>query len=173
MTARAPEEFYRLICEESVTVLNQTPSAFAQLIEAQSHAPELSHALRYVIFGGEALQLRTLRPWVARNGVNAPQLINMYGITETTVHVPYRPLTAEEIASGHTSPIGEPIPDLRVYILNSRRQPVPIGVSGEIYVAGQGVARGYLRREELTQERFVSAPFVRDQAARMYKSGDL
>jgi amino acid adenylation domain-containing protein len=172
-TARSPEDFYRLLCDERVTVLNQTPGAFAQLSEAQAHHPEAAHSLRYVVFGGEALDLSTLRTWVARNPIGHPHLINMYGITETTVHVTYRRLSAEEIASDRSSPIGEPIADLRIYVLNAARQPVPIGVTGEIYVGGAGVARGYLNRAQLTEERFVPDPFSSDPGARMYKSGDL
>jgi acyl-CoA synthetase (AMP-forming)/AMP-acid ligase II len=126
-----------------------------------------------VIFGGEALELRALRPWVRRNGAQQPQLVNMYGITETTVHVTYRPLSQEEIESDGGSPIGRAIPDLRTYLLNRHRQPVPVGVAGEMYVAGAGVARGYLNREGLTAERFLRDPFSTDARARMYKSGDL
>jgi amino acid adenylation domain-containing protein len=173
MTARSPQEFYRLLCEEGVTVLNQTPSAFAQLIDAQAQSSENKHSLRVVIFGGEALELRMLRPWVERNGSERPQLVNMYGITETTVHVTYRSLSKEEIESERGSVVGKPILDLRVYLLDQYRQPVPIGVAAEIYVGGAGVARGYLNRPELTAERFISDPFSADPQARMYKTGDL
>jgi amino acid adenylation domain-containing protein len=173
ITARSPHDFYRLLCDEGVTVLNQTPSAFAQLVEAQAQSAEKQHSLRVVIFGGEALELSTLRPWVERNGAERPQLVNMYGITETTVHVTYRPLIREEIESERSSPIGRPIPDLRVYLLDPRRQPVPIGVTGEIYVGGAGVARGYLNRPELTAERFIEDPFSTDPQERLYKTGDL
>jgi len=173
ITARSPQEFYRLLCEEGVTVLNQTPSAFAQLIEAQAQSSEKKHSLRVVIFGGESLELRTLRPWVERNGAEKPQLVNMYGITETTVHVTYRPLAKEEIESERGSLVGKPIPDLRAYLLDQYRQPVPIGVAGEIYVGGAGVARGYLNRPELTAERFIADPFRAGRQARMYKTGDL
>src|SRR5262249_5305035 len=178
-TARSPQEFYRLLCEEGVTVLNQTPSAFAQLIEAQllieAQAPNApQHALRVVIFGGEALELRTLRPWVARNGIGQPRLVNMYGITETTVHVTYRELSEQEIqADSGGSPIGRAIDDLRVYVLDGSGEPAPLGVARELYVGGAGVARGYLNRPELTAERFIQDPFSGDPAARMYKSGDL
>src|SRR6185437_13074949 len=92
-TARSPDEFYRLICHEGVTVLNQTPSAFAQLIDAQRDQSNVKQSLRVVIFGGEALDFRMLQPWVERNGTECPQLVNMYGITETTVHVTYHRLT--------------------------------------------------------------------------------
>jgi amino acid adenylation domain-containing protein/thioester reductase-like protein len=173
LTTRSPSEFHRLLCMEGVTVLNQTPSAFAQLNDAQARAREEHLSLRLVIFGGEALEFRTLRPWVARNGAKRPQLVNMYGITETTVHVTYRRLTEEDIESERGSLVGRPIPDLQVHLLDGRSQPVPIGVAGEIHVGGAGVARGYLNRRELTAERFVRDPFSIDPNARLYKSGDL
>jgi amino acid adenylation domain-containing protein/thioester reductase-like protein len=174
LTARSPGEFYRLLCDEGVTVLNQTPTAFLQLIAAQGVSPERQHSLRVVIFGGEALEPRTLRPWIERNGATRPGLINMYGITETTVHVTYRPLTKEDIESPDSgTPIGSPIPDLRVYLLDRHQHPVPIGVPGEIYVGGAGVARGYLNRPELTTERFFTDPFNAHPHARVYRTGDL
>jgi amino acid adenylation domain-containing protein len=173
LTTRAPQEFYRLLCEEEVTVLNQTPSAFVQLIDAQAQSAEGRHSLRVVIFGGEALELRRLLPWVGRNGAEKPQLVNMYGITETTVHVTYRLLTEEEIGTERSSLVGKPIPDLRVFLLDRYLQPVPIGVAGEIFVGGAGVGRGYLNRPELTAERFIADPFSTDPQARLYKTGDL
>ena len=173
LTARAPSEFYKLLCDERVTVLNQTPSAFAQVIDAQADCEGRKHGLRLVIFGGEALELRTLRRWVERNGAETPQLVNMYGITETTVHVTYRRLTRKDIEEGSTSPIGRPISDLRVYVLNRERQSVPIGVAGEMYIGGAGVSRGYLNRRELTDQRFIPDPFSSDPLARLYKTGDL
>jgi len=174
-TSRSPQEFYRLLCARRVTVLNQTPSAFRQLVRAEEAlgvAPDL--ALRYVIFGGEALELQGLRPWFERHGDRSPQLVNMYGITETTVHVTYRPLTRGDLDRPvRGSPIGVPIPDLSVHVLDERLQPVSPGQSGEMYVGGAGVARGYLNRPELTAERFIPDPFSADPAARLYKSGDL
>src|SRR5439155_11212938 len=128
-------------------------------------------ALRLVIFGGEALELQSLKPWFARHGDERPQLVNMYGITETTVHVTYRPLRSADVISG--SVIGAPIPDLRVYILDRYGQPAPVGVPGEMYVGGAGLARGYLHREALTAERFVPDPFGPQPAARLYRSSDL
>ena len=173
LTARSPQEFYRLLCAAGVTVLNQTPSAFAQLIDARTQCPRAEHALRVVIFGGEALEPGMLRPWIKSHGTVQPRLVNMYGITETTVHVTYRPLTGKDVDSGRGSPIGKPIPDLQAYLLDSDRQPVPIGVVGEIYVGGAGVARGYLNQPELTAERFIQDPFSTDPRARLYKTGDL
>jgi amino acid adenylation domain-containing protein len=173
LVSRSPEEFHALLCREQVTVLNQTPSAFRQLSKADEAAPPGARlALRYVIFGGEALELESLRPWFERHGGESPRLINMYGITETTVHVTYRPLGVEDLAL-RSSVIGQPIPDLRLYLLDEQGQPVPVGVPGEIYVGGAGVAREYLARPELSAQRFVADPFSSLPAARMYRSGDL
>ena len=141
-----------------MTILNQTPSAFRQLISAQGESGKASR-LRHVIFGGEALDVASLKPWYEQNNGGSARLINMYGITETTVHVTYRPLEQvdSERRSGN-SPIGSRIPDLRVYILDSNREPVPVGVVGEMYVGGAGVARGYLNRPELTAENSSRIP---------------
>ncbi|HYD78842.1 MAG TPA: amino acid adenylation domain-containing protein [Paucimonas sp.] len=170
--ARSAEDFYALLCRERVTVLNQTPSAFRALVAAQAQSAE-QHALRYVIFGGEALEPHTLTPWIERNDPERTQLINMYGITEITVHATYRRMRREDIGQANASMVGRPIPDLRIYILDAQRQPVPIGVTGELYVGGAGVARGYLNRPELTAERFVPDPLGGDPQARLYKTGDL
>ncbi|WP_319925649.1 non-ribosomal peptide synthetase [Xenorhabdus littoralis] len=172
--ARSPQMFYSLLCREQVTILNQTPSAFRQLIAAQDALSSyLSHSLRCIIFGGEALELHTLAPWVARNPTHQTRLVNMYGITEITVHATYRELTESDIHSGRGSLIGQPLSDLRIYILDALGQPVPFGVAGELYITGAGVARGYLNRPELTAERFLADPFSPDSNTRMYKTGDL
>ena len=153
-TSRSPEDFYKLLQREQVTILNQTPSAFRQLMRVdQAELAKL--ALRYVIFGGEKLEPGTLLDWFERHGDAHPRLINMYGITETTVHVTFHPLTKADAERGQTSPIGVPIPDLQVFVLDRHGLPVPIGVKGELYVGGAGVARGYLNRPELTAERFA------------------
>lgn len=173
MTARSPQELYRLLCDERVTVLNQTPSAFTQLAEAQSLSAERQHSLRVVVFGGEALELHALRPWVARNGASKPRLVNMYGITETTVHVTYHPLTLELIQAERSVSIGKPISDLQIYLRDKWEQLVPVGIVGEIYVGGAGVARAYFNRPALTAERLVADPFTTGSGARLYKTGDL
>ncbi|MBV6325755.1 AMP-binding protein, partial [Duganella sp. HSC-15S17] len=142
LCARAPAEFYALLCRERVTVLNQTPSAFKQLIAAQAAAGSEAHSLRTVIFGGEALELRSLAPWIAANPGGNTRLVNMYGITEITVHATYREITPADVDAGLGSLIGQPLPDLRAYILDAHRQPAPIGVTGELYIGGAGVARG-------------------------------
>ncbi|HKX32076.1 MAG TPA: amino acid adenylation domain-containing protein, partial [Blastocatellia bacterium] len=172
--SRSPEAFLELLAWESVTVLNQTPSAFRQLIYAcESSAGSVDLKLRLVIFGGEALDLDGLRPWFDRYGDRHPQLVNMYGITETTVHVTYRALKREDLDRPGGSRIGRPIPDLQLHLLDSRMRPVPIGVIGEIYVGGAGVARGYLGRPELTAERFLHDPFTGLAESRLYRTGDL
>ncbi|PMQ04698.1 Tyrocidine synthase 3 [Dyella sp. AD56] len=167
--ARAPGEFHSLLCREGVTVLNQTPSAFRALAQVACQAEE-EHRLRVVVFGGEALDYRVLAPWIRRTPLFRTRLVNMYGITEITVHATLREVTEMDIASGD-SPIGRALPHQRLYVLDDKMRPVPAGVAGEIYVAGQGVVRGYLGREELTAQRFIADPFV--SGARMYRTGDL
>ncbi|MDI9894478.1 non-ribosomal peptide synthase/polyketide synthase [Rhodococcus sp. IEGM 1381] len=182
LTAREPKAFRELIARERVTVLNQTPTAFYHLIQADAEAAALPDAeplrLRWVIFGGEALDAGQLVPWYERYSSDAPRLVNMYGITETTVHVTYEPLDDGTVPNAGGSGIGRPIPDLGVYVLDDMLRPVPPGVLGEMYVTGAGVARGYLDRPGLTAGRFVPNPFASHEGgsptgARMYRTGDL
>ncbi|HEX2569410.1 MAG TPA: amino acid adenylation domain-containing protein [Polyangia bacterium] len=171
--SRSPADFHALLVREQVTVLNQTPSAFRQLVAADAEAPAGAQlALRYVIFGGEAVDLASVRAWMERHGDERPRLVNMYGITETTVHVTHRVLRREE-GPGVASPVGRALPDWAVYLLGPSQELVPVGVPGEIYVGGAGVTRGYLDRPGLTAERFVPDPFARTPGARLYRSGDL
>ncbi|MDX8400022.1 MAG: amino acid adenylation domain-containing protein, partial [Gallionellaceae bacterium] len=185
--SRSPDQFYDFLKQSGVTVLNQTPSAFRQLIDADERlqgAGESKFSLKWIIFGGEALDPRSLSAWVARHGLNTPQLINMYGITETTVHVTFHRLSAADIASG-SSVIGRPLPDLSIELVDRYGQHVPVGVGGEMLVGGAGVAKGYLNLPELTAERFVvnpqplisSLPVSHSssygEASRQYHSGDL
>ncbi|NYD51276.1 amino acid adenylation domain-containing protein/non-ribosomal peptide synthase protein (TIGR01720 family) [Actinomadura luteofluorescens] len=172
LTSRSPEDFLALLERERVTVLNQTPSAFYQLMAADKERPGADLALRYIVFGGEALDLGRLEDWYSRHPEDAPTLVNMYGITETTVHVSYLALDRVHTATATGSLIGTGIPDLRVYVLDGRLQPVPPGVVGELYVAGAGLARGYLNRPGLSAERFVADPHG-DPGTRMYRTGDL
>ncbi|MEV7731881.1 amino acid adenylation domain-containing protein [Streptomyces sp. NPDC088921] len=167
--SRDPHEFLRLLARERVTVLNQTPSAFGELVRADAELPYVSAelSLRHVVFGGEALDVTPVAEWFTRHAQDGPALVNMYGITETTVHVTGLPLTRERCDG-----IGEPIPDLRAYVLDAGLRPVPPGVAGELYVAGAGLARGYLGQPGLTAGRFVADPFGAP-GERMYRTGDL
>jgi amino acid adenylation domain-containing protein len=166
-TTRSPQALAELLVEERVTVLNATPTLFVSaqddLIRAGTDL-----ALRVVVFGGEALRPSALKPWFRRFGLDGPRLVNMYGITETTVHVTYRELAAADFEQD-VSPIGQPIPDLQIYLLDDHLNPVPPGVPGELFVGGAGVARGYLNRPELNSERFLQNPFG---SGRLYRSGD-
>ncbi len=172
--SRSPDSFAALLHTQAITVLNQTPSAFSQLSSAEVSSPtvEATH-LRWIIFGGEALDPRILQPWFERHGDRSPQLVNMYGITETTVHVTAYALTTTDVHSTVQSPIGRPLADLQVYVLDTHMQPVPIGVTGELYVGGAGLSHGYLHRPELTAARFVPHPFSQQPGERLYKTGDL
>ncbi|MFI9631093.1 non-ribosomal peptide synthase/polyketide synthase [Nocardia sp. NPDC051929] len=168
-TSRSPRQFRELLIAERVTVLNQTPSAFYQLVAADLAEPEpAAFALRVVVFGGEALEPQRLGGWFARYP-DAPRLVNMYGITETTVHVSYREIDGH---TGSTGVIGAGLPGLTVRLLDDRLRPVPVGVPGEIYVSGGQLARGYLHRPALTAGRFVADPYAGDGAL-TYRSGDL
>ncbi|MFD4371313.1 amino acid adenylation domain-containing protein [Streptomyces sp. NPDC058486] len=168
---RSPEEFQRLLAREKVTVLNQTPAAFRQLVAADEERPE-ELSLRYVIFGGDALDADAVRRWFDRHGEDHPRLVNMYGITETTVHVTYCPLT-RELLRDNAGPIGEPIPDLSLWVVDAAGHPAPIGVPGELLVGGAGLSWGYLHRPDLSAQRFVADPFGGTPGARLYRSGDL
>ncbi|MFJ2034153.1 amino acid adenylation domain-containing protein, partial [Streptosporangium sp. NPDC087985] len=169
--SRDAEAFYGLVHRERVTVLSQTPSAFRQFETVDGQAA--AHLdLRAVIFGGEALHQPSVRRWAGRHGYRTPLLVNMYGITETTVHVTYLEL-AEHHLNGATSRIGRPLPDLRVHVLDKHGRPCPIGVTGEVYVAGAGVTRGYVGRAQLTAERFVPDHLDGRPGGRLYRTGDV
>lgn len=170
--SQSPAAFRELLARENVTVLNQTPTAFLNLVsEEQSHSDKLT-ALRVVIFGGERLEPVALSRWFEKYRYDQPRLVNMYGITETTVHVSYSPVTAEMVETG-TSVIGEAIPGLRVYVVDRYLDPVPVGVAGELLVGGDQVGRGYHRRAGLTAQRFIPDHISGRSGDRLYRSGDL
>ncbi|MBF6327637.1 amino acid adenylation domain-containing protein [Nocardia transvalensis] len=169
LTSRAPDLFRELLIRERVTVLNQTPSAFYQLIAADRAADTGEFALRHIVFGGEVLDPRRLAPWYERH--REARLVNMYGITETTVHVSFLGLDERSTATP-ASVVGYPLPGLQVHVLDERLHPVPTGVPGEMYVAGEQLSRGYLGRPGLTATRFVANPFG-PPGSRLYRSGDV
>ncbi|WEK32623.1 MAG: non-ribosomal peptide synthase/polyketide synthase [Candidatus Pseudomonas phytovorans] len=175
--ARSPADFHALLIREQVTVLNQTPSAFKQLIPHACARPQgqADLALRYIVFGGEALDVGSLAPWFNHFGDHQPTLINMYGITETTVHVTYRPVRREDLQREGVSPIGEVIPDQSLYLLDADFDIAAPGCHGELHVGHAGLARGYHRRAALTAERFVPDPFDDSEqgGGRLYRTSDL
>ncbi|MBD2816137.1 amino acid adenylation domain-containing protein [Xenorhabdus sp. Flor] len=181
--SRTPGHFYQWVQQEKVTVLNQTPSAFLlfitaddQLSEAKKNDMEPSLSLRYVILGGEALEPANLLGWFKKHGDEKPEIINMYGITETTVHVTYRRIMQADALQGGKSPIGEALDDLEIFLLDKQGKLSLLGAVGEMYVGGAGVARGYLNRPELTAQRFIDKRQIFPQAEagqRLYRSGDL
>ncbi|MGW7231444.1 non-ribosomal peptide synthetase [Streptomyces cyaneofuscatus] len=163
-TARDPEQFRELLLANGVTVLNQTPSALANLLSAQyADLP-----VRLVILGGEPLDARMLLPWFDAYPQERCRVVNMFGITETTVHVTAQPVT-RDLALGATRSVGRPLPGWHVYVLDSAGRLLPPGAVGEICVGGAGVAQGYVGRPDLTTERFLPDPY---NGGRMYRSGD-
>ncbi len=170
---RSPEDLHALLVSEQVGVLSQTPSAFYALQTADAAHPELGAQLKLeaVVFGGEALEPQRMRAWLENHPPGTPRLINMYGITETTVHASFREIVAGD-ADSAVSPIGVPLGHLGFFVLDTLLRPVPPGVVGELYVAGAGVADGYIGRAGLSSTRFVACPFGQP-GARMYRTGDL
>jgi amino acid adenylation domain-containing protein/non-ribosomal peptide synthase protein (TIGR01720 family) len=170
---RSAEDFHVLLAAEGVNVLSQTPSAFYALQAADAAQPEPARqlALTAVVFGGEALEPQRLSPWLA-NHQGMPRLINMYGITETTVHASFREILPADIEGDGGSPIGVPLAHLGFFVLDAWLQPTPTGVVGELYVAGAGLAQGYVGRPGLSAHRFVACPFG-TTGMRMYRTGDL
>jgi len=172
VTSRSPQAFHEFLGAEGVTVLNQTPSAFRLLAPIAVSAAAIPKTLRLVIFGGEALDAHALETWVSTFGDAKPMLVNMYGITETTVHVTCQAIALSDIESDRRIPIGAPLDDLNLYILDDFLNLTPTGVVGELYVAGAGLARGYLNQPALTAERFLADPFASEPGSRMYATGD-
>ncbi|OED49640.1 hypothetical protein AB838_06180 [Rhodobacteraceae bacterium (ex Bugula neritina AB1)] len=166
--SRSPEDFHDLLAAQGVTVLNQTPSAFNALCQADRGRPMLEK-LRLVIFGGEALNAQVLLPWYRKYPGARCRMINMFGITETTVHVTLQEFSPQLALAGSMA-VGPALPGWSVSVRNNDGEVQPLGVPGEIYVGGAGLAEGYLNQPDLTAERFISDPV---SGQRMYRSGDL
>ncbi|MEJ8643186.1 amino acid adenylation domain-containing protein [Streptomyces sp. MS1.HAVA.3] len=176
-TRRSPQEFHALLHRERVTVLDQTPAAFRQLVRYEEEqppgaGPAALDALRLVVFAGEALPPEMLRPWIARHGEDRPELVNMYGITETTVHSTYRRMTSADLDAGAGSMIGGAFEGWTMKVAAADGLDAADGEAGELFVGGAGVARGYLGRPSLTAERFLPDPAATEPGARRYRSGD-
>nr|AHB38515.1 EpnG [Streptomyces hygroscopicus] len=165
--AQDPQRLLTLLRSENVTVLSQTPSAFAQLNGVHGTGQAPLDSLRYVIFAGEKLDPGHLAGFAARHPRTA--LVNMYGITEVTVHTTFRKITDRDIETGRSN-VGVPLPTTSLFILGPDREPLAPGETGEIWVGGLGVADGYLNRPELTAQRFLPNPFGEGT---LYRSGDL
>ncbi|VVT32020.1 conserved hypothetical protein [Sphingomonas aurantiaca] len=168
-TARDPRLLLDLVQAHRVTVLNQTPAAFYGFVDAvrATPVPDLASHLRAVIFGGDLLEFGYLRPWVALYPLDRIALINVYGITETTVHVSWHRIAAADLDQGR-SIIGRPLPETTIEVVDANGLPSPIGVPGELWIGGGGVCLGYRNRADLTAERFVDTP-----GRRRYRSGDI
>lgn len=173
--ARAPDDLLELIDREGVTVLSQTPSALAALISADEEGSARLERLRLIVLGGERLDPAVLRGWFARRGDEHPRIVNMYGITETTVHVTHRRITAADAEEGSDggSPIGVPLPDLAVSLRDENGEPTPVGEVGEIWVSGAGLARGYFGDDQATARAFRTVTWAPGTERRAYLSGDL
>ncbi|MGI5192935.1 amino acid adenylation domain-containing protein [Streptomyces sp. CA-288835] len=167
-TTRDPEDFHDLLVRHRVTVLNQTPSAFTALKEVDLRR-SADLAVRLVIFGGEPLDPRILEDWFRRHPHTRCRVVNMFGITETTVHVTSQTLTPQDVGT-RTRSVGRVLPGWSVSVRDTAGRIQPFGVPGEIHVGGAGVASHYLNREELTADRFVRDPVTGE---RVYRSGDL
>ena len=167
--SRSPAALRQWLADQRVTVLSQTPSAFRGLDEADRGATA-PLALRYVVFGGEALPATVLRPWVERHGDQKPALINMYGITEATVHSTFKRVLGQDLETSAMVSIGKPLDGWQLHLLDANQVAVPQGTAGELYIEGAGVAQGYLNRTELNAERFIQLPGT---SIRAYRTGDL
>jgi amino acid adenylation domain-containing protein len=175
LVSRSPSDFLRLLASEGVTILNQTPSAFMSMLKAIEGEPgALTPSLRLVIFGGEPLEVNRLRAWMQRMGDQHPELVNMYGITEATVHSTCQRVNIHDLdVREGTFVIGRPLEDRYLVALDEHLNLVPIGVPGELHIGGTGVARGFLGRPGLTAERFIPNPYGTIPGERLYRTGDL
>lgn len=166
-TAKDPNKFLELLRSEKVTVLNQTPTYFYNLLDRELLNKDSNLVVRYIIFGGEALKPNLVKPW--KDKYSFTKIINMYGITETTVHVTFKELTDTDLLSANSN-IGKPIPTLKVYVMDKYQHILPYNVEGEMCVSGLGVCKGYLNRPELNKDRFVKNPYNPNET--LYRSAD-
>lgn len=177
VTSRTPQAFRQLLIDEQVTIINLTPTGFLQLMQAdEQHAEPGAYALRYIVLAGEALEMQSLRPWFERYGDQRPRIVNQYGPTETTIFVTFREVSWTDLENRAGSMIGVGMSDVPLYLLDEQLRPLPQGETGELYVGGASVARGYHKRPDLTAERFIDwrHPDATDATTRrLYRTGDL
>lgn len=167
LTAKDPNKFLQLLRDEKVSVLNQTPTYFYNLLDRELLNENNDLVVRYIIYGGEALKPNLVKPW--KDKYPFTKIINMYGITETTVHVTFKELSNEDLLSSNSN-IGKPIPTLKVFVMDKNLHILPYGVEGEMCVSGLGVCKGYLNRPELNKDRFVPNPYNPNEI--LYRSAD-
>ncbi|MCL4201942.1 MAG: amino acid adenylation domain-containing protein [Pirellulaceae bacterium] len=166
-TVTMPDPLRAKIDSAGITTMFVTTALLNQLV---GESPEVFSGLKHLLFGGEAVTPHYVRQLLRGGGPR--RLLHVYGPTETTTFATWQ-LVEHVPDDATTIPIGRPIANTTVYLLDDRMQPVPVGTAGEIYIGGDGVAVGYWNRPELTAERFVSDPFARDQGQRLYRTGDL
>lgn len=175
-TARNPKELYKLLEKNNVTVLTQTASAFQMLINEDMQLSKKLSSLRYVGFVGESLKVSILRPWVEKYGTEFPKLVNLYGITETTVYTNYKFIDQTDIDKGRDN-IGWPLEEFSMCVMDENLRWCPVGIVGEICIGGRGLSRGYLYRDDLTQEKFILDPYADflglEKGSLIYRTGDL
>ncbi|WP_435603462.1 amino acid adenylation domain-containing protein [Streptomyces sp. bgisy130] len=173
-TVLLSDELIDFVQEQQITVLNQVPSVFRYTVQAHAESGHPPLPLRYVIFGGESVNLDDVRDFLDGAGPGGPEMVNMYGITENTVHSTFKALDAGTLGSGAASPIGQPLPHVGVHLLTAGRKPVPDGTPGELWLSGAGLTSGYLHRDDLTEERFAELPVGPGSGmVRCYRTGDI
>lgn len=176
-----PQQINQLIKTNQVTVLNQTPSAFQGLMQTYLQHFDKTLSLKYIIFGGEPLDIRRLADWWQLYGNTHPQLVNMYGITETTVHNTFKMLSQADLKRREHSNIGTPLADMNLFVVSQDLQIVPFGIPGELLVSGNGLAKGYLNQPDMTKQKFIKwqpnqrlADYKNTKySSRVYRTGDL
>ncbi|MEU6718017.1 amino acid adenylation domain-containing protein [Nonomuraea sp. NPDC046802] len=170
--AQSPEDMVKLLQAAEVTVLNQVPSIFRYLSEAYHDMGRPPIALRYLIFAGESVHLRDIQVFTRRLKGCSPAIVNMYGITEITVHATFKELAEEDLEGPVRSPIGRPLPHLRIELRDDLGRPVPAEATGEMWISGTGVTQGYLDRPDLTDVAYrVESGDLGE--SHYYRSGDL
>lgn len=173
-TARSSTQFSRLVHEAGVTVLAQTPSDLRRFnLAEQSHDESKELALRLIVLSGEPLDPLDLQPWFVRRKGAPPQFVIMYGTAETGGPVTYHPVSAADTVELKGSLVGQPIPDIRIHVLDRHQRPAPVGSPGEICIGGGGVADGYVGDSDLTARMFIPDAFSEESGARLFRTGDL